>query len=246
MKFVEATHKYTDGVTEYTPVTYFIKQFQEKQDWDAIAAKKAKKDGVSKEELLAQWAEKRDKAAMKGTNFHKMMEEKYQNAAMVETEGSLCKVRWVPTNEEGVKEDDSLVLEDNHIYTEKMIWNNVYKICGTADLVEVVDGTINIKDYKTNEKIEFESWKHPNPAIGKRKLLGPLSHLDDCNFNIYQVQLNLYMWMLLRHNRLMKMGKMTILHIPFDLDGNALEPIPYEVDNLQRNITVMLKQKYGR
>lgn len=245
MKFIESSHKYTDGISDFVPVTYLIKQFQEKQDWDKIAEKKAKKDGITKEELLAQWADKRDKAALKGTNFHKMMEQKYQTAPVMEVEGDQCQVKWIDTID-GVKEDQSLLLEDNHVYTEKMIWSNVYKVCGTADLVEVVKGKINIKDYKTNEKMEFESWTHPNPAIGKRKLLSPFNNLDDCNFNIYQIQLNVYMWMLLRHNRHLKIGKMEILHILFDDNDQPVDTIAYKVDNLQPQIATMLKKYFGK
>lgn len=232
MKFVETTHKYTDGEIDFTPVTTFLKSFQEKIDWDAIAEKKAKKDGVTKEELLKQWEAKRNKAADKGTAYHKMMEELVQ--------GSGNKVLWTDTVD-GVKEDSTLHLEDNTIYTEKMIWNNTYKICGTADLIIVKDGLIHVKDYKTNEKLDKEAYRHPNPKIGKRKLLYPVESLDDCNFNIYQLQLNMYMYMLLQHNRHLKMGNMEILHVQYDKEGNALPPVVEKIDNLQRLIKKMLE-----
>lgn len=240
MKFIEDVHKYINEGTEFVPVTTFLKSFQEKQDWDAIAEKKAKKDGVSKEELLAQWEDKRNKAAQKGTAFHKMMEEKYQEDKWIEEDGDRYQVHWVPTID-GIKEDQQLVLEDGKIYTEKMVWSNTYKICGTADLVEVKRGRIHVKDYKTNEKLEFSAWKHPNPAIGTKKLLSPVNTLDDCNGNIYYLQLNLYMYMLLKHNRHLKMGTMEILHITYDEQGKANKPIRYPVPNLQRQIELMLK-----
>ena len=54
----------------------------------------------------------------------------------------------------GIKEDKEMKLQDNTVYSEKMIWSKKYGICGTADLVEVVNGRINIKDYKTNAKLD--------------------------------------------------------------------------------------------
>lgn len=239
MKFVEKTHRYIEGDAEFLPVTYFLKTFQEKVDWDAIAEKKAKKDGVSKEELLKQWEVKRDKAAAKGTAFHKRMEEQYQDKGVVEIDGIGYGVKWFDTID-GIKEDPTNTLEDGKIYTEKMIWSYTYKICGTADLVEVIDGKIHVKDYKTNEKLEFESYRHPNPKIGKRKLEFPLSHLDDCNYNVYQLQLNTYMYMLLQHNRNLKLGSMTILHVVYNEDGSEKEVKEYPVANLQKEVKNML------
>ena len=237
MKFIESSHEYVDEGVKFTPVTYFIKSFQEYVDWNAIAEKKAKKMKVSKEDLLKEWDDKKNKGADKGTKFHKMMEDKYLEMKQgITIEQTPCKVSFVDTVG-GIKEDDKVTLEDNTVYTEKMIWSKKYKICGTADLVEVVNGKINIKDYKTNEKLDFFAWYHPTK--GPKKLLSPLSHLQDCNFNIYSIQINVYMYMLLQHNRNLKMGDMYILHIPFDEDNNPLEPVPHKVDNLQAEVKKM-------
>lgn len=244
MKFIEESHEYTDGEIKYTPVTYFLKYFQPWVDWDNEAAKKAKKLGITKEELLKQWDEKRDNAARKGTAFHKMMEDEMNSKLGIEIEGVSYPINAVETIE-GVKEDKDAKLLDNTIYTEKMIWSPKYKICGTADLVEVIDGKINIKDYKTNEKLDWEAWKHP--VKGPAKLKYPVSSLDDCKGNVYQLQLNTYMYMLLMQNRHLKMGKMEILHIVFKEDGK-FEIIPYKVKNLLKEVSLMLdlfRQKHS-
>lgn len=236
MKFIESTHKYLDDTGgEYTPVTYLLKTIQEYVDWDAVAAKKAKKDGVNKDELLQQWALKRDTAAARGTAFHRMKEEEL----LARGEGI---VGFATT--EGVKADSSMLLQNSTVYVEKMIWSNKYKVCGTADLVEVVDGKINVKDYKTNEKLDFESWKHPKN--GPKRLLSPVQHLDDCNFNLYQLQVNCYMYMLLQQNRQLKMGKMDILHIIFDKDNKYKETREYPVLNMQRDAKNILEYNLKR
>lgn len=240
MIFYESTHKYIEDGQEFTPVTYFIKSFQEWVDWDKEAEKKAKKLGIPKEELLKQWETNRNNASEKGTRFHKKMEDKY----LISTEGiqvndTILPVSYVNTID-GVKEDKSIKLEDNTVYTEKMIWSNKYKICGTADLVEVVDGKINIKDYKTNAKLEFEAWKHP--LKGSKKLKYPVNSLDDCNGSIYQLQLNVYMYMLLMQNRHLKMGDMTLLHVVFEEGSeNEFKMIPYTVKPLIKEVGAMLE-----
>lgn len=238
MKFYEQSHEYVDGDIKFTPVTYFLKSFQPWVDWDKEAEKKAKKLGITKEELKKQWDDKRDQAAARGTAFHKKMEDQYLSASDgILVNDTRCPVSSVATIE-GVKEDHSMKLEDNTIYAEKMIWSPKYRLCGTADLVEVIDGKINVKDYKTNAKLDFESWKHP--ILGSKKLRYPVSSLDDCNFNIYSLQVNTYMFMLLQQNRHLKMGDMELLHVIFIEDGTH-EVMPYKVKNLQTEVKAMLE-----
>lgn len=231
MNFIEETHKYTEDGVEYTPVSYVLKSFQEWVDWDTIASKKAKKDGTTKENLLTQWADKRDRAAARGTAYHKMKEEE-----LITQGGNI--VGYRADSHTGVKIDTSVILENNTTYVEKMIWSKKYSVCGTADLVEVVEGKINIKDYKTNEKLDFESWKSWNGQ--SKKLTGPVQHLDDCNFNLYQLQVNLYMYMLLQQNRQFKMGEMEVLHVTFDENNIYKETLVYPCMNMQREAKNML------
>lgn len=236
MKFIETTHKYLDEENkEYTPVTYLIKTYQEYVDWNAIADKKAKKLGnITKEELQAQWAHKRDAAAARGTAYHKMKEDEL----LASTD---LKVIGYHTDSNLTKEDPTMLLEDNTTYVEKMIWSKRFRVCGTADLVEVVEGKINIKDYKTNEKLDFESYKHWRD--GSKRLLFPVQHLDDCNFNHYQLQVNLYMYMLLQQNRHLKMGKMEILHVVFDENNVYKETRIYPALNMQREAKNLLEHR---
>lgn len=235
MKFIETTHKYLDEEDrDYVPVTSFIKSFQAYIDWDTIADTKAKKLGnITKEELLQQWADKRNKGAERGTLFHKMKEDELLS------KGDPRIIGYSTDVHAGTKVDSSMLLEDNTTYVEKMIWSKRFGVCGTADLVEVVGGKINIKDYKTNEKLDFESYKHWRD--GPKRLLFPVQHLDDCNFNIYQLQVNCYMYMLLQQNRHLKIGDMEVLHIIFD-ENNVSETRVYPALNLQREVKNMLEQ----
>jgi len=241
MKFIETPHIYQNEHNHnYLSVTTLIKNYTIKEDWIEIAKKKALKENRNYEELLAEWEEKRNKSAEKGTRYHKLQEELLINKKHIDYEGCKIYVKHVPTID-GIKEDSNVLLNNNEIYPEKLIWSDLYKICGTADLVKVYNNIIYIDDYKTNEKLDFESFKHPNPRIGKKKMLFPLSHLDDCNFNHYQLQLNIYMYLLLQTNRHLKMGHMTILHIKFNENDEPLEPIKYKVKNMQKEVATLLK-----
>lgn len=237
MKFYEDIHKYIEDDLEYTPVTYFLKSFQQWVDWDKEAEKKAKKLGITKEELLKQWDDKKKQAAERGTAFHKKMEDKYNSSNTIQVCDTNCCVSSIPTVN-GVKEDASMKLEDNTVYTEKMIWSKKFRLCGTADLVEVANGKITIKDYKTNASLDWESWKHP--VLGSKKLRYPVNSLDDCNGSIYSLQVNTYMYLLLQQNRHLKMGDMYLLHVKFNEDGSH-EICEHKVKNLQKEVKLMLE-----
>lgn len=56
ISFNEPDHKYTDSKgTEYQSATGWIKQFEPEKDWEPIKIKKAKKEGITVEELTKQW-----------------------------------------------------------------------------------------------------------------------------------------------------------------------------------------------
>lgn len=56
ISFDEPEHKYTDSLgTEYQSATGWIKQFEPETDWDSIKEKKAKKEGITIEELTSKW-----------------------------------------------------------------------------------------------------------------------------------------------------------------------------------------------
>ena len=72
-------------------------------------------------------------------------------------------------------------------------------LCGQSDKVIIADGKINIWDYKTDAVISFVGYS--NKWMEPKKLLAPLSHLDECNGNIYSIKMSLYMYMLWKANK---------------------------------------------
>ena len=131
-------------------------------------------------------------------------------------------------------------------------------LCGQSDLVEVVNGKVNITDYKTNKEIKtasFVNWEGIS-----QKMEPPVAHLDDCNFNHYALQLSLYMYIILKHNPKLKPGTLTLHHIIFEeagrdkfdnpitaLDTNGdpivLDVVQYDVPYLKAEIVELIKWK---
>ena len=178
------------------------------------------------------WKDENLKSVARGNKFHKLMGDTLCRNLSVNVDGHDLVVNITKT-ENGVKLAKSLKLEPG-IYPELIIYLDSVEVAGQADYIEVVDGRINIKDYKTNKEIKtkgFVDWKGV-----EEKLKAPLSHLGNCNYNLYCLQLNTYMYMLLKHNPKLKMGKMELLHIKFDEKDNPVEEVIYRVPNMQKEV----------
>lgn len=235
MRFIDETHSYiTDAGEKYISVTTLIKQYEKKKNWQEIAEKYAKKNKKSVEEVQEAWKEEGRKAIEKGLAYHAKMESEYVDRGSVVIDGKEYPVVSSPL-ENGVKMAIPLKLDDG-VYPEIIIYSDKYKISGQADLVEVLDGKINIKDYKTSKEIKTESYKHWR--TGHEMLLFPLNHLMNCNFVTYSLQLNIYMYLLKTHNRKLDIGQMEIHHVKDD------ETIVYPVPDFQRESKILLDHYY--
>lgn len=98
-----------------------------------------------------------------------------------------------------------------------MIYDLDYMICGQADKVIVSGNKINIWDYKTDQEIKFAAYS--SQWVSPRKYLPPISHLDDCNGNMYSLKMSLYMYILWKSNKgRLKPGDIIIEHVRLKRD----------------------------
>jgi len=223
VKFIEQTHQYlTEDDRELISVSAFTERFKPKVDWKAVAKKVAAKqtkagEPTTAEEILAKWERKRDLAAQIGTAYHTIREEELLAQKNPVFYGVSCGTKQCEYSG-GLKYSIPInKLENNTVYPELMIYNMDYMICGQSDKVIVADKKINVWDYKTDAEIKFKAFssKWVEPA----KLLGPLSHLDDCNANIYSIKMSLYMYLLWKSNRgMLKPGDIIIEHVQLERD----------------------------
>ncbi len=221
--FKPENHEYIsiDGEDiHWTSVTSFISNFKEHFDAPKIAAKCAKNKkskwyGLTSEEIQDAWRSEATRATDLGTWYHNQRESDICELYSIEREGVEVPI-FRPNESEGVKYAPIQRLEDG-VYPEHMVYLKSVGICGQSDLVEVVNGKVNITDYKTNKEIKvkgYESWD------GKvNKMLSPVNHLDDCNLMHYNLQLSLYMYIILKHNPKLKPGNLHIHHIFFKEAG---------------------------
>ena len=57
-------------------------------------------------------------------------------------------------------------------------------------------------------------------------MFNPVSNLDDCNLNHYNLQLSLYAYIIKKHNPKLKIGKLTIQHVKFKEVGKDSNGYP--------------------
>lgn len=256
IKFIKSSHQYlTEDNKELISVSKFTDLFKEKVDWNFIAEKVAKSETrkgnpTTKADILKKWERKRILSAQVGTLYHSIREEEerqveespYDIIECPHEDGFKCSV---PINE----------LKNSIIYPELMIYDLEYMICGQADKVIVTNNKINVYDYKTDKEITFRAFS--NEWTKPRKLLPPLSHLEDANGNIYSIKMSLYMYLLWKANKgKLKPGNITIEHINLERDEEGIPilrdgkpvvkeiniiPIPYlkkEVQDLLKTIKI--------
>lgn len=204
IRFLEESHKYESIIPDnrvWRGVTTSLKKYKEEfPTMDRSESCSIKPDGpwfgIPPEQIRAIWKAESERSTKLGKWYHSLRE------------NDLCCKNMSPVIDEWKYALPQQIEEG--VYPEMIIYHPEYTMCGQSDVVECVNNTINVGDYKTSKKIDRKGFK------GKR-MLGKLSHLEDCELNSYSLQLSIYMKMLLYHNPDKKPGKLTIEHVKFKI-----------------------------
>ena len=227
-----------DWISVTTLVSHFKKPFDAKKIAEKVSKKKNSKWYGIEPKLIQQiWNGESERSTTLGTWYHNQREVDLCSFASMEREGVTVPVFRPSEVKEGVKVAPTQKLEPG-VYPEHMVYLRSAGICGQSDLVEVVNGKVNIIDYKTNKKIDTESyvdWEGKS-----EKMTPPLDLLDDCNFNHYALQLSIYMYIILKHNPKLKPGKIFIHHVTFEIE--AEDDWGYPITKKDNNGEPILKE----
>lgn len=248
--FTPENHSYKsidDDNIEWISVTKLISYFKNPFDADAVAKKvsknkKSKWFGIEPKLIKEIWNNESKRATTLGTFYHDQREADLCSFASIERDGVTVPVFKPLESDKGTKIAPSQKLEPG-VYPEHMVYLRSKGICGQSDLVEVVNGKVNIIDYKTNKEIKTKSYVNWEGLSEKMSL--PVTNLDDCNFNHYALQLSIYMYIILKHNPKLKPGKIFIHHITFEKEGEDKwgYPISKKDDNgdpIVKDVNILL------
>lgn len=184
ISFDAETHKYyNEKGEEYISVTTLLSKYKKKFDTEAQSIKTANKRGMTKEEVIAEWDDIREKACEKGTTIHKIMET-YVKTGIKDP---------LFSKEHYVSFLDSVTVNDYFdrkrcIQSEKLLWNDEYKIAGTCDIIVDYPNEFSIRDFKTNKQLRTGN-------NFNEYMLDPINYMPACEFSTYSLQLSLYAYL---------------------------------------------------
>lgn len=192
------------------------------------------------QEILDEWSKINKESCERGTKIHAQLENSFYKAGSNIT----LKKFGIGGKFECKKDYNELDMEYG-IYPEYLIYYDNPKlglhIAGQIDLLIKSGNDIYIADHKTNKKIDLKGF-YNSSARSTEKLKYPLGTLDNCNFNVYQLQLSTYAWMLQKINPNFVIKDLILNH--YDHDGkNTLYHCTYLKDDVEKMLKHFARQQ---
>ena len=239
--FIENGHYYLcNGKRVGISTTGLIAQYENEFDSDTISKQVANKRGISQQEVLEEWRIENLHSTIKGSMIHEFAQSLW--------EGKEYKFDYSNVPKEidldRLKSDiEKLIPQAINFYND---YKDMYELigceiylgdeefdeCGATDqmMLNKYTGGITIIDYKTNKKIEYESYRH-------KKMLIPLHKYDDCNHVHYSFQLGDYKYKFEKNTNL-KVDETFIVYFNVNADNyEIIEPLNMgnEVEDILEN-----------
>jgi ATP-dependent exoDNAse (exonuclease V) beta subunit len=174
----KSNHIYTsDTGVVFKSVSKLIDQFVPFFDFDQKSYDYSIKYGIPVEEVRAGWKEKNKLSTDYGHKIHTIIEENIR----VKNYHHKDKIYDII-----LKNIKNLLTGKEEILSEKIIFNEDFKIAGTSDLILERKDNFDVIDFKTNKNIKYDN-RYDDPT-----LLFPVNHLPNAEYFKYALQLSLY------------------------------------------------------
>lgn len=209
--FDEDAHRYlvdTEKSIEYwqpvPSVTQFVSHYIPPFDAQKMAAKKARYSNPPKtaEQILAEWDAKRIHACELGTRVHANQESMMNGSTDFQQPADERERAIMSSGWEAMQ--DLTAAGWKPLAAEKMVFSLELRLAGTIDAIFQKDRRVLLVDWKTNEAI------HRRNNFGQH-FLPPANELEDCEYNKYSLQLNLYKRILIKERYLQSIIEPQIL-----------------------------------
>ena len=230
--FEEEKHEYRMSVGETAPapweestplpsVTQFVGHYCNGFDGEAIAVRKAERNGQTAEQVKAEWAAAADMGTRVHANQEHLMRGEFPSERPLdEREKRIMAAGWDAF--QAIKAAGWQPLA-----AELMVFSPTYKLCGTVDAIFRRGREFMVADWKTNKAL------HAHGYLGAR-MNPPAENLEDCCMSKYGLQLNLYRRILLHEGYIQSdtPPRMAIVHLtPDGFRAHPIEDMP-EADRL--------------
>lgn len=243
--FIEDGHYYLcNGKRVGISTTGLIAQYEQKFDSDTISCQVADKKGISQEKVLEEWRIENLHSTIKGSFIHEFAQSLWENKEYKFDYSKIPKEIDI----DRLKNDIAKLIPQainfyndyKDIYEligcEIYLGDEEYDECGATDqmMLNKNTGEIVIIDYKTNKKIEYESFRH-------KKMLIPLQEFDDCNYIHYSFQLNDYKYKFEKNTNL-KVNETFIVYFNINADNyEIIKPL-----NMENEVKLILENRRVR
>ena len=223
IKFDEASHTYTHVDTDapFISVTTLLGKYKQPFDRYGHSKRVAKREGVSQELVFEMWEEEKNRACTRGTDIHKILEDYISCGDVKDNYGWLCK-SYDTAAERSI---DSF----KNVLCENLLYDEEHLVAGMADLIYEHKNEFTVGDFKTNKKFKFSS-----PY--SERLKDPISHLHNCEFNVYGLQLSFYAYLYERMS-----GKRCRKCVVFYLQDDRF--LSYHVNYMKAEVEAILANK---
>ena len=214
-------------------VTTFIHEYCNEFDAEGMAEKVANRDGKTVQQVLDEWAYKRDFSCSKGTTCHEWSQSLWSGAEYKpllfdeskEYMSALDKIRNQAVN---FKNDYQEHLE--HLIDELPIGSEEFNIASCVDhlFYNKLTGGLVLVDYKTNSLMEGY-----NKKAYKKAMKVPLSHINDDALHHYYIQLSIYKFLIEKYTGL-KVDEMFIVYMSENIENYEIIEIPYLYEEVRK------------
>lgn len=218
--FFDKPHKYYIDGKELISVTTLIHKYQEEFNEDYWSNYKSEQFSISQREILRAWNFINKKGTIKGSAIHDYAENLFQNKKFEYPKDIILnEFGFDPViNEYNItkKHVDNFYANAHNklipIRTEMILYDKESLIAGMLDIIfyNIKTKEFQIWDWKTNKDFTFE--------MKSRHLLDNLFTLEDCDLEIYSLQLELYKY-IIEKNTDIKLGKSYIVWFSHNNDN---------------------------
>jgi hypothetical protein len=218
--FYDEPHKYYVDGKELISVTTLIHKYQEEFNEDYWSDYKGSQFGISQKEILRAWKFINRKGTIKGSAIHDYAENLFQNKKfeypkqLIYNEFGFDPIydAYQTTKKHVDKFYSDVQGKLIPIRTEHVIFDRESLIGGMYDILfyNVKAKEFQIWDWKTNKDFTFE--------MKSRYLLKDLYMLEDCDMELYSLQLQLYK-QIIEKNVPIKLGKSYIVWFSHNNDN---------------------------
>ena len=245
-KFYEDGHYYEcKGKRVGVSVTTFIHEYCNEFDAEGMAEKVANRDGKTVQQVLDEWAYKRDFSCEKGTTCHEWSQSLWSGAEYKpllfdeskEYMSALDKIRNQAVN---FKNDYQEHLE--HLIDELPIGSEEFNIASCVDhlFYNKLTGGLVLVDYKTNSLMEGY-----NKKAYKKAMKVPLSHINDDALHHYYIQLSIYKFLIEKYTGL-KVDEMFIVYMSENIENYEIIEIPYLYEEVRKILELRRANKMAK